>query len=165
METHLPAITRIYDECVRNGVASYEIDPPDEAEMHRRLDAVVSADYPWIVALIDEQVVGYAYANAFRTRPAYRWLVEDSIYLAPGFRGQGIGLELLERLIGLCTDRGFRQMVAVIGGAEPASVALHARAGFELSGTMKASGFKFGRWLDTVFMQRALGPGDETLPS
>lgn len=162
----IAAFTEIYRESVLNGVASYEIDPPSPDEMASRFEAITAKGYPYIVAV--EQtglILGYAYASAFRTRPAYRWLVEDSVYLAPEARGKGVGRALLAELIRRCTALGFRQMVAVIGGAHPASIAVHRAAGFEHSGQLKATGFKHGRWLDTVFMQRALGEGAETAPS
>ena len=162
----IAAFTEIYRESVLNGVASYEIDPPSLDEMAARFTAITGKGYPYIVA-VDETglVLGYAYASAFRTRPAYRWLVEDSVYLAPEARGKGIGKALLAELIRRCTDLGFRQMVAVIGGAHPASIAVHAAADFEQSGRLTATGFKHGRWLDTVFMQRVLGDGADTEPS
>lgn len=161
----LPAIAEIYRESVLNGVASYELDPPSLDEMHSRFAAITGAGYPYIVAEGAPGIIlGYAYASAFRTRPAYRWLVEDSIYLSPEARGRGIGKRLLDDLLVRCTERGFRQMVAVIGGAHPASIALHRAAGFEHSGLMKATGFKHGRWLDTVIMQIALGDGATSNP-
>ncbi|WP_026620133.1 L-amino acid N-acyltransferase YncA [Ensifer sp. WSM1721] len=161
----LPAITEIYRESVLNGVATYEVTPPSEAEMALRFSTVTGNGYPYIVA-VDERgaVLGYAYASAFRTRTAYRFLVEDSIYLAPEARGKGMGRALLEELIRRCTALGFRQMVAVIGGAHPSSIALHRALGFEYQGLMKATGFKHGRWLDTAIMQRPLGEGAETDP-
>ncbi|MDF1633211.1 GNAT family N-acetyltransferase [Mycoplana sp. MJR14] len=164
-EGDIAEIAEIYRESVLNGVASYEIEPPGLDEMRARFAAITSARYPYIVAMgEDGTILGYAYASAFRTRPAYRWLVEDSIYLAPEARGRGIGGALLAELIARCTALGFRQMVAVIGGAHPASVAVHQAAGFEHGGRMKATGFKHGRWLDTVIMQRALGEGAGTDP-
>lgn len=161
----LDAITAIYREAVLNGVASYEITPPDASTMAMRLEAVRDQGYPYIAAVSDEGVLlGYAYASAFRTRPAYRWMVEDSIYLAPEARGRGIGTLLLAELIGRCTALGFRQMVAVIGGAHPASIALHRTLGFAETGLLKGTGYKFGRWLDTMMMQRPLGDGTTTDP-
>lgn len=161
----IDAITAIYRDSVLNGVASYEIAPPDREEMASRFEAIVSKGYPYIVA-VDETgtLIGYAYASAFRTRPAYRFMVEDSIYLAPEARGRGIGKRLLEELISRSTALGFRQMIAVIGGAHPASIALHASHGFEEIGRIKGSGFKHGRWLDTMLMQRVLGDGTSTDP-
>ncbi len=164
-EADLAAITMIYAESVLAGTASYELRAPDEAEMAKRYAAIKGQGYPYIAAEDrDGTLLGYAYASAFRTRPAYRWLVEDSIYLAPAARGRGIGRQLLDRLVDECTTLGFRQMVAVIGGASAASVALHRRCGFELTGTLKGTGFKHGQWLDTVLMQRALGEGLTTDP-
>jgi phosphinothricin acetyltransferase len=161
----IAAFTEIYRESVLNGVASYEIDPPSLPEMAARFETITGKGYPYIVAV--EQtglILGFAYASAFRTRPAYRWMVEDSVYLAPEARGKGIGRALLSELIRRATALGFRQMVAVIGGAHPASIALHRAAGFGEAGRMTATGFKHGRWLDTVFMQRALGDGAATTP-
>jgi L-amino acid N-acyltransferase YncA len=161
----LVEITRIYADSVLNGVASYELVAPDEAEMERRMSAIRDSGYPYLVAEDgDDRLLGYAYASAFRTRPAYRWLVEDSIYLAPEARGRGVGRALLEALIGRCETLGFRQMVAVIGGAHPASIAVHQKAGFVSTGMISGSGHKHGRWLDTVFMQRPLGEGKATDP-
>ncbi len=161
----LLAITAIYRESVLNGVASYEIVPPMQSEMAERFSAIKSQGYPYIAAIDDDgSFLGYAYASAFRTRPAYRWMVEDSIYLGPEARGKGIGKLLLTELIRRCTDLGFRQMVAVIGGAHPASIALHQALGFEETGRLKGTGYKHGRWLDTMIMQRALGEGMSTDP-
>ena len=161
----LTDITRIYSDSVLNGVASYELVAPDAAEMARRMAAITDNGYPYLIATDEDgTVLGYAYASAFRTRPAYRWLVEDSIYLAPQARGQGVGRALLEALIARCETLGFRQMVAVIGGAHPASIKLHQKAGFVSSGMINGSGHKHGNWLDTVFMQRPLGEGKQTDP-
>lgn len=161
----LPAITAIYRDSVLNGTASYELDPPNEPEMRARFEAILAKDYPYIAAVdMDGRLLGYAYASAFRTRPAYRWLVEDSIYLAPEARGRGIGKALLRELVSRCAEAGYRQMVAVIGGASDASCALHAALGFRMVGTMTGTGFKHERWLDTVFMQRELGEGNTTPP-
>lgn len=161
----IPAITAIYRESVLHGSASYEITPPDEAEMAARFHGISDKGYPYIAAISDDgTLLGYAYASAFRTRPAYRWLVEDSIYLAPSAQGKGIGKALLRELLGRCTALGFRQMIAVIGGASPASVAVHTSLGFETTGTLKGTGFKHGQWLDTVLMQIALGDGKDTVP-
>jgi L-amino acid N-acyltransferase YncA len=164
-QADLSEITRIYADSVLNGVASYELVTPDEAEMGRRMSAIRDSGYPYLIATGGEgAVLGYAYASAFRTRPAYRWLVEDSIYLAPEARGKGVGRALLEALIAECEKLGFRQMVAVIGGAHPASISVHQKAGFVSSGMISGSGHKHGRWLDTVFMQRPLGEGKHTDP-
>lgn len=161
----LPAITAIYAEAVLHGTGTFELDPPDEAEMTRRRDDVLSKALPWLVADRDGQVLGYAYANTFRPRKAYRFCLENSIYLHPDARGQGLGRLLLTELIARCEAAGARQMLAVIGDADNAgSIGLHAALGFEHTGVLKASGWKFGRWLDVVLMQRALGVGD-SLPA
>ena len=161
----IPAVTEIYRESVLNGVASYELTPPDEAEMAARFSLITGNGYPYIAAVdAGGLLLGYAYASAFRTRTAYRFLVEDSIYLAPEARGQGVGKALLAELIRRCTQLGFRQMVAVIGGAHPASVAVHRAAGFEHGGLLKGTGFKHGRWLDTIIMQLPLGEGLASYP-
>lgn len=165
-EDDLPEITAIYAEAVRHGTASYELEPPDDLEMRRRWGELVAREYPHIVATRDELVVGYAYAGPYRARPAYRFSVEDSIYIAPAAQGLGVGKALLAALIALCETRGFRQMIAVIGGGteHPASVGLHRGLGFRDIGVIEGSGFKHGRWLDTVLMQRPLGAGKSTLP-
>ncbi|WP_117194956.1 GNAT family N-acetyltransferase [Rhizobium terrae] len=161
----LPDITEIYRDSVLNGTASYEIIPPDQTEMMSRFEAIRGKGYPYIIAEAGDGVLlGYAYASAFRTRPAYRWLVEDSIYLSPEARGRGVGKALLKELLARCEALGFRQMIAVIGGASPASVALHRGLGFELTGTLKGTGFKHGKWQDTVLMQIVLGEGATTVP-
>jgi len=161
----LPHITAIYRDSVLNGTASYEITPPTQDEMADRFQAICEKGYPYLVAE-DETgaLLGYAYASAFRTRPAYRWMVEDSIYLAPEARGRGIGRLLLDALVERCEALGFRQMIAVIGGVHPASVAVHRAAGFTETGLLKGTGYKHGRWLDTMLMQKALGDGAETDP-
>ena len=161
----LPAITAIYAEAVLHGTGTFELDPPDQAEMDRRRDDVLSKGLPWLVGERNGQVLGYAYANTFRPRKAYRFCLEDSIYLHPDARGQGLGRGLLTELIARCEAAGARQMLAVIGDADNAgSIGVHAALGFEHTGVMKAAGWKFGRWLDVVLMQRALGVGD-TLPA
>lgn len=159
-EADLPAITAIYAEAVRFGTATFELDPPDLTEMTRRFAALTGAGFPYLVAETEGVIDGYAYAGPYRPRPAYRFTVEDSIYLAPSSHRRGIGSRLLERLLEECAPRGYRQMIAVIGdSANAASVALHRRAGFAMIGTHPAVGLKFGRWLDTVMMQRAIGEG------
>jgi L-amino acid N-acyltransferase YncA len=161
----LPSITGIYEHAVRFGTATFEIDPPDLAEMTRRFDMLMDGGFPYVVAALEGRVVGYAYAGAYRPRPAYRFTVENSVYLQPTIQRRGIGLQLLQRLIGECEARGFRQMIAVIGdSANAASVGVHLRCGFEMIGTHPNVGFKFGRWLDTVMMQRSLGEGATTVP-
>jgi L-amino acid N-acyltransferase YncA len=161
----LPAITRIYDHAVRHGTASFEIAPPDEAEMARRFRALLEGGHPYLVAEHDGAMLGYAYAGPYRTRPAYRWSVEDSIYVDPAAYRRGVGRALLDCLIAESAARDFRQMIAVIGdSAQTASIELHRAAGFRHVGTIESVGFKFGRWLDSVIMQRALGPGATTKP-
>jgi phosphinothricin acetyltransferase len=159
------AITRIYADAVLHGTASFEIEPPGEVEMLRRQTALLKNDYPYFAAEIESVVAGYAYAGPYRTRPAYQWSVEDSVYVAPDMHRKGIGALLLRALITTSAQRGYRQMIAVIGdSAQPGSIALHERAGFRHIGTLRSVGFKHGKWLDTVLMQRALGEGDTTAP-
>ena len=157
----LPAITAIYGWNVLNGTGTFELDPPDEAEMARRRDDVLSKGLPWLVAERDGVVLGYAYANHFRPRKAYRFCLEDSIYLAADAKGQGLGRLLLAELMTRCEAAGARQMLAVIGdSANTGSIGVHRALGFEHVGVMAAAGWKFERWLDVVIMQRELGPGD-----
>ncbi len=159
------AITRIYADAVLQGTATFEIEPPDEAEMARRWRTLTGEGFPYLVAECGGPVAGYAYAGPYRERPAYNWCVEDSLYVAPEFHRKGIGRLLLTRLIAESEALGFRQMLGVIGdSANTASVAVHAAAGFRLIGTFQSVGFKHGRWLDTVLMQRSLGKGDAALP-
>lgn len=163
--TDIPAITAIYKPAVEHGTASFELEPADEAEMRQRYVEIMSAGFPYIVAEQDGRVVGYAYVSHYRTRPAYRFCVENSIYVAPDAHGSGVGSALLAELIMQATARGFRQMIAVIGDSRQfASIALHRAAGFTFCGTMHSVGYKFGRWLDCVIMQRPLGEGDTTRP-
>lgn len=165
VEADIAAIVEIYRDAVLNGTATYELEVPAEGEMLARFTAIMAKGYPYIIAQAEDgTVLGYAYASAFRARPAYNWMVEDSIYLAPEARGQGIGRALLEALVERCTKLGFRQMTAVIGGASPASVGVHRACGFKMAGTLHATGFKHGQWLDTAFMELPLGEGAETLP-
>jgi L-amino acid N-acyltransferase YncA len=165
-EADLPTITDIYEHAVRYGTATFELTPPDLAEMSRRYRALIDGGFPYLVAELDGAVVGYAYAGAYRSRPAYRFTVENSIYLQPASHRRGIGLKLLGQLIIECEARGFRQMIAVIGdSANAGSIGVHAKCGFELIGTHPDVGLKFGRWLDTVMMQRALGEGATTVPA
>jgi phosphinothricin acetyltransferase len=161
----IPAITRIYDLAVARGTASFELEAPDEAEMARRMRALLDGGFPYLAAEIDGAFVGYAYAGHYRTRPAYRFSVEDSIYIAQEAQRRGVGRALLDRLIVESESRGFRQMIAVIGdSAQTASIELHRAAGFRMIGTIENVGYKFDRWLDSVLMQRALGPGATTKP-
>ena len=159
------AITAIYQPAVLQGTATFELEPPDEPEMLRRFKAITEAGYPYFVAELGGRVVGYAYANAYRTRPAYRFTVEDSIYLAPEAQGKGIGRSLLKALIDTSTAKGYRLMVAVIGDSRQyGSIALHRSAGFTFCGTIHSVGYKFDRWLDSIIMERQLGSGDKTAP-
>ncbi|HEX6014853.1 MAG TPA: GNAT family N-acetyltransferase [Geminicoccaceae bacterium] len=153
----LAAIAAIYELEVRHGTATFELEPPDAAELGRRLAKVRAAGLPWLVAELDGQVGGYAYAAPYRDRSAYRFTVEDSVYLAAWARGRGIGRRLLDAVIEAARVAGMRQMVAVIGdSANLASVRLHRSCGFADVGMLRDVGFKFGRWLDTVLMQRSL---------
>src|SRR5262249_23733570 len=163
--TDIAAITRIYDHAVRHGTASFELAPPQATEMARRQDALLAGGFPYLVAEGDGGVLGYAYAGPYRARPAYRFTVEDSVYIAPEAQQRGLGRLLLEALIVESEACGYRQMIAVIGdSAQHVWFARHAVLGFRLIGTLGAVGFKFGRGLDTVLMQRALGQGAETEP-
>jgi L-amino acid N-acyltransferase YncA len=165
----IPAIQAIYAHHVLHGIASFEEEPPDQAEMARRLADVLARGLPYLVAEDrpgSGAILGYAYAGPYRARPAYRFTLEDSVYVLPGKGGKGIGSTLLDELIRRCADLGYRQMVAVIGdSANEGSIRLHARHGFREIGVLASVGFKHGRWVDSVFMQRALGAGDATLPA
>ena len=164
-EADLPAIAAIYGDAVLTGTGTFELEAPGEADMARRRADVLSKGLPWLVAEVDGQVLGYAYANHFRPRLAYRFCLEDSIYLHQDARGRGLGTLLLAELMARCEAAGARQMLAVIGdSANAGSIGVHRRLGFEHVGTMKSAGWKFDRWLDVVVMQRALGVGD-TLPA
>ncbi len=161
----LPEILLIYSHHVVHGSASFEVAPPSLAEMRARFDAIRSAGYPYIVAVQGGRVAGYAYASAYRARYAYRFTVEDSIYIAHDQIGGGIGRALIEALIARCETQGYRQMIAVIGdSANAASIALHARLGFRFAGVLPAVGYKHERWIDSVLMARALGGGDQSAP-
>jgi L-amino acid N-acyltransferase YncA len=161
----LPQIQAIYTPHVLSGLATFEEVPPAVDEMRARRAAIAAAGLPYLVAVVDGRVVGYCYAGPYRPRPAYRHTVEDSIYLAPGFEGRGIGSQLLTTLIARCEAGSWRQMLAIIGDSGNApSVALHRRLGFRHVGTLQSVGFKLGRWVDTVIMQRPLGAGDTSRP-
>jgi phosphinothricin acetyltransferase len=161
----IPSIARIYADAVLYGTASFEIEPPDEAEMLRRQTALLDNGYPYFAAEIEGCVAGYAYAGPYRARPAYNWSVEDSVYVAPDMHRKGIGALLLHTLVTASAQCGYRQMIAVIGdSAQIGSIALHERAGFRHIGALRSVGFKHGKWLDTVLMQRDLGEGDATAP-
>lgn len=159
------AITAIYTHAVRHGTATFELEPPTEAEMGQRMQTLLAGKFPYFVAERDGRVAGYAYAALFRPRPAYRFTVEDSIYIAPDMHRRGIGKALLEKLIEACTALGYRQMIAVIGDSDQiGSIGVHKACGFEPAGNLRNVGWKFGKWLDTPLMQLALGPGATTEP-
>ena len=161
----LPQVQAIYHHHVLTGLASFEELPPDLEEMTARFQATRARGLPYLVAESDGQVAGYAYAGAYRPRPAYRFSLENSVYVAPEAQGKGVGSALLSTLLTRCTDLGYRQVVAVIGDSENhASIRLHEKHGFRRAGGLSSIGFKFGRWVDSVIMQRAIGEGDETLP-
>ena len=162
-DADLAAIQAIYGQAVLEGTGTFETDVPGVDEMARRRQEVLSRNLPWLVADRGGEVLGYAYANYFRPRLAYRFCVEDSIYLSPAAQGQGVGRLLLAELMARCEAAGARQMLAVIGDAANAgSVGVHTALGFEHTGVLKSAGWKFGRWLDVVLMQRTLGLGDST---
>jgi phosphinothricin acetyltransferase len=164
-EADLPAITEIYEHAVRHGTATFELISPDLTEMTRRFKTLTDGGYPYLAAALDGRVIGYAYAGPYRPRPAYRFSVEDSIYIDPHAQRRGVGRVLLEHLIEECERRGFRQMIAVIGdSAQAPSIELHRALGFRMIGAVENVGYKFGRWLDSVNMQRALGAGATTKP-
>ena len=156
----LDAVRDIYAHAVIQGTGTFEVEVPDAAEMSRRRGDVLSKGLPWLVAEEHGRVLGYAYANHFRPRPAYRFSVEDSVYLHPEAQGRGVGRALLAELVARCQAAGARQMLAVIGDSgNHASIGVHRALGFERCGLLQAVGWKFGRWLDVVLMQRALGAG------
>lgn len=162
----LAAVQQIYAYHVLYGAASFEETPPTREEMQQRCSKVQEAGLPWLVAKWEDRVVGYCYATPYRSRPAYRFTVEDSVYIAEGLQGNGIGKALLAELIARCERGPWRQMLAIVGNAEDnrGSLALHQKLGFTSVGTLNAVGFKFGDWRDTHIMQRALGEGDATPP-
>ncbi len=164
--TDIPAITRIYGHAVAHGTASFEYEPPSEAEMARRMQALAERDFPYFVAEVDGVLAGYAYAGPYHARPGYRFTLEDSVYIAPDMQRRGAGRALLAAVIEAAEARGCRQLIAIVGDSEhAASIALHAALGFYYVGTLANVGFKFGRWLDSVLMQRALGKGSLDPPS
>ncbi|WPB83247.1 GNAT family N-acetyltransferase [Sediminicoccus rosea] len=166
LDSDLPAITAIYAHWVTHGRASFELDPPDLAEMTRRRAAILQGGYPYLVAEHAGEVVGYAYASLYRARPAYLFTVENSVYVRPGGSRQGAGRALLEELIARCAARGFRLMIAVIGDSGNApSIGLHGACGFQPAGLLPGTGWKHGQWVDTVLMTRELGEGRATPPN
>lgn len=162
----LDAITAIYADAVTNGAASYELEPPTKSEMAARYDTLTASGFPYMVAEVSGRVLGYAYAGPFRTRPAYRFIVENSVYVSPDAKGRGVGRLLLDALVAEATRLGFRQMIAVIGDghAQSPSVKLHERLGFRHCGRLEGSGYKHGRWLDTALMQLSMNGGSTTPP-
>ncbi|WP_296185100.1 GNAT family N-acetyltransferase [Pseudomonas sp. UBA1879] len=165
LDHDMPAVQRIYAHHVIHGTASFELEPPTLVQMLQRRADIRANGLPYVVAEANGEIVGYAYATLYRPRPAYRFTVEDSVYVREGMAGLGIGQQLLETVIQRCTDDGRRQMVAIIGNSENlASVRLHERLGFRTVGVFESVGFKHGRWLDTVIMQRELGEAGHSLP-
>lgn len=164
-EADLPEIQSIYAHHVLTGTGSFEEVPPSLEEMQQRFANIVSHGWMWLVATDATGVLGYAYYNQFRHRTAYRYTVENSIYVREDVRGQGVGKALVARLIEEATARGYRQMIAVIGDSENVgSIGVHASLGFQMAGTLRSAGLKFGRWLDVVTMQRPLGRGAADVP-
>lgn len=162
-DADLPAIAAIYAHHVRHGTGTFEIDPPSLADMTARRAEVLARGLPWLVAELDGRVVGYAYCNWFKPRPAYRFSAEDSIYLAPAAHGQGLGRALLAALLARAQAAGVRKMIAVIGdSANAGSIGVHRALGFAQVGVLASCGWKFGRWLDVVLMDKALGDGDRS---
>ena len=162
-QADLPALTAIYAHHVTHGKGSFELEAPDLDEMSRRRSDLLAKGLPYLVASRGAEVLGFAYAGAFRPRPAFRFMAEDSVYIHPDHAGQGLGRALLAELMRHCEALGIRQMLAVIGdSANTGSIGLHRSLGFEHTGILKASGWKHGQWLDTVFMQKAMGVGDSS---
>ncbi len=162
-DADIPAITAIYAHAVLHDTGTFELEAPGVDDMAQRRAAVLSRGWPWLVAERGDKVLGYAYANDFRPRRAYRFSLENSVYIHPEARAQGLGRTLLIELLARCEARGARQMLAVIGdSANTGSVALHRGLGFRDAGVFEAAGWKFDRWLDVIFMQRALGVGSST---
>ena len=165
-EADMPAVRRIYAHYVLNSLATFEETPPTLEDMIGRRRAALDLGAPYLVAEMGGRIVGYCYATVYRSRPAYRFTLEDSVYIADGLGGRGLGTALLGELIARSEAGPWRQMLAIVGdSANQGSIALHRRLGFELMGTLRSVGFKFGRWVDTPLMQRTLGPGDRSLPA
>lgn len=163
-EADAAAVAAIYAHHVAHGTASFDMVGPSVADIAAKIRHIVAGGWPFLVAARDGTVVGYAYATPFRDRAAYAHSCENSIYVDPDQLGRGVGSALLAELVAAAEACGFRQMIAVIGGGAPASVALHLKAGFVHAGRLRSVGRKHERWLDTVYMQRALGAGDTTPP-
>ena len=164
-EQDAAAIAAIYGHHVLHGTASYDKDPPSADDTLTKIRRIIGEGWPFLVSEEGGQVVGYAYATQFRDRAAYAWTCENSIYVHPDWQGRGFGKILLRELCRKADEFGFRQMIAVIGGAEPASIALHKACGFQEVGRLRAAGWKHGRWLDNVYMQLALGKGSSEPPA
>lgn len=165
-DADIEVIAPIYAHSVATETASWEYDAPSVEEFARRRLGVIANGFPYLVAVNAGRVIGYAYASSYRARMGYRFVVEDSVYVQRDFQGQGIGTQLLDALIKACEQRGYRQMIAVIGDSENVgSIKLHERCGFHVVGTFKSIGFKFGRWLDSVQMARSLGAGNRISPA
>lgn len=166
VEADMPAVLEIYTPHVLHGLSTFEEEPPSLEDMAERHAVIVDLGLPYLIAELDGKPAGYAYATTYRPRAAYRYTVEDSIYVAGGVSGQGVGQALLEALIRRCEEGPWRQMLAVIGNSGNAgSIALHSRLGFQPIGTLNSVGFKLGQWVDTVLMQRPLGQGSASLPA
>jgi L-amino acid N-acyltransferase YncA len=163
-EEDVPAMLSIYSYSIQHGLGPFDLEPPSPADLRRRRKAMLKRRLPHLVADAAGVVAGYAYAAPFRKRPAYRYTVEHSIYIHKDYQGVGVGRRLLSELITACADAGFRQMVAVVDSANQPSLRLHEACGFTASGVLHSVCFKFGRWTDSVFMQRALGQSDSALP-
>jgi L-amino acid N-acyltransferase YncA len=164
-DADLPDITAIYAHHVLTGTGTFEVDPPSLDDMRGRRADVLAKGLPWLVAVQDDKVVGYAYCNWFKPRPAYRYSAEDSIYLSPEVAGKGIGRTLLAELMAQAQRVGVRKLIAVIGdSANAGSIAVHTSAGFQSVGVLKSCGWKFDKWLDVVMMDKALGEADSTAP-
>jgi len=158
-ENDFAAISEIYTHNVLHGTGTFALEPPSSEDMLARFRQIEAMRLPYLVAVENSTVIGFAYASPFRERPGYKYSIEDSIYIAPGYPGRGLGKQLLNRLIELCTERGLYSMIAVIGDSENgASIGVHRACGFEQTGILPRAGYKFGRWLDVVFMTRDLLP-------
>lgn len=164
-EPDMAAVREIYAHSVLNEAASFELEPPSLEEMRRRRGDILARGFPYLVADAGGEIVGYAYAAPYRLRPAYRWTAENSVYVRPGHARRRIGRRLMQALLAECEVKGLRQIVAVIGdSANAGSIGLHRSLGFTTIGTIRAAGWKFDRWVDSVLMQRSLGPGDSAPP-
>jgi phosphinothricin acetyltransferase len=164
-EKDVLAVTAIYRHHVLTSPATFELEPPDAEEMLRRYRSIMSGGFIYLVAERDAEIVGYAYVSTYRARPAYRFTVENSVYVRPGNERRGVGRMLLQALLAECEKKPFRQVIAVIGdSANAASIELHRALGFRMVGNFKSVGFKFGRWLDSVLMQKDIGAGDAAKP-